>query len=52
MAVSKLTELLRESPQLRHEMERFSVLLGLQMGANCGMQSAAMALSSGWRDGC
>src|SRR5882724_4315349 len=36
MPVSKLTEFLRESPQLRHEMERFSVLLGLQMAQTAG----------------
>ena len=36
MPVPKLTEFLRESPQLRHEMERFSVLLGLQMAQTAG----------------
>jgi CRP-like cAMP-binding protein len=36
MPVSKLTEFLREAPQLRHELERFSVLLGLQMAQTAG----------------
>jgi len=31
MPVSRLAEFLREAPQLRHELEQFSVLLGLQM---------------------
>src|SRR5258708_2885214 len=36
MPVSRLAEFLREAPQLRHEMERFSVLLGLQMAQTAG----------------
>jgi CRP-like cAMP-binding protein len=36
MPVSKLTEFLREASHLRHEMERFSVLLGLQMAQTAG----------------
>lgn len=34
--VSRLMELLGETPQLRHQMERFSVLLGLQMAQTAG----------------
>ena len=36
ITVSKLGEFLREAPQLRNEMERFSVLLGLQMAQTAG----------------
>jgi CRP-like cAMP-binding protein len=36
MPVSRLADFLREAPQLRHEMERFSVLLGLQMAQTAG----------------
>lgn len=36
MPVSSLTELLGEAKQLRHEMERFAVLLGLQMAQTAG----------------
>jgi len=36
MPVSRLTEFLREAPQLRNELERFSVLLGLQMAQTAG----------------
>jgi CRP-like cAMP-binding protein len=34
--VSRLTEMVGEAPQLRHELERFAVLLGLQMAQTAG----------------